>query len=106
MTVVTAGVSVSLTPSWQGSSKLDAANPTPATRVVLTLNDGVAAYSTNLQETAASGLSRKGVSFNALADMSTAQQASLNANGSGSTDSMGTNRVSSEMFLRVRSGWV
>ena len=92
------GASVS-SAAWSASAWLTN-TMTPANRVVLTYNDGISTYGTNAAENAT--LSRQGVAFKTLADLSTAQQAALNADSGGTTDSLGTNRIN---YLRgVRSG--
>ena len=92
VTVVTAGVTASATPTWSATTKLDAANPTPANRVVLTWNDGVASYSANTRENAT--LSRKGVGLETIGNLSTSQQAALNTHPStNGVDSLGTARI-------------
>lgn len=91
VTVVTSGVSVASSPSWQASTKLDGSSFSLSGRVVLSYNDGISAYASNTSENVS--LSRKGVSFSDPNDLSTAQRAALNANIGGVTDSQATARI-------------
>ena len=94
-------------PLWSASNLLTGVapaspTPAPASRVILTFNDGVATYSSDQVQSVP--LSRQGVSFSAIADLSTAQQLALNTSSAGTVDSQGVARIS--YFRGVRTGEV
>ncbi|HEY4371539.1 MAG TPA: PilC/PilY family type IV pilus protein [Burkholderiales bacterium] len=94
VTAVTSGITVSNGSDWKASDKLNAGNPSATARVVLSYNDGVAGtYASSATSTQTNGLSRKGIAFSALADLSAAQQAALGVSTAGVADSLGSNRI-------------
>lgn len=86
--VIDTNGNVSSTPSWSASAKL----PSDSARNIFTFNNGLKADGTS--ETVGN-VSRKGATFNAanFANLSSGQQARLNADQFGITDGLGVDRV-------------